>query len=110
MAVKFHDVESYSYDFDFDAASGGPRLLQLWSSTRLLADVHFYPDGQAQPGPTIGPNLDTAIVSFPFSQLAPIVDLLRNESPVRLQIGDAPPSGYVFLGTYQEPVGEGEET
>jgi hypothetical protein len=48
-------------------------------------------------------------VSFLFSQLSPIVDLLRKESPVRLQIGDAPPSGYVFLGAYHEPVGEGEE-
>ena len=48
-------------------------------------------------------------MSFLFSQLSPVVDLLRKESPVRLHIGDAPPSRYVFLGAYQEPVGEREE-
>jgi len=40
--------------------------------------------------------------------MAGLIDMLRNEGPVRLTINDQPP-GFVFIHTGPEPVGEGEK-
>ena len=106
MAQKIHDIKRYSYDFD--ARTGGPRLLQLWTETALIADVHFLPDNVPLPTPTISANLEGAVTYFPWSAFLPIIDMLRNEKPIRVQINDDQPPGFVFIGTFLEPVGEVE--
>jgi hypothetical protein len=106
MAQKVHDIGRYSYDFD--PRTGGPRLLQLWSKTALIADVHFVPDNVPLPAPHISPNLDWAVTHFRWSSFLPIIDMLRNEKPVRVQINNDQSPGFVFIGTFLEPVGEAE--
>ncbi len=46
MAVKFHDVESYSYDFD--AASGGPRPARARGPDERKRDPLEVPSRQRQ--------------------------------------------------------------
>lgn len=106
MAHIFHTIKKYNYDFDL--GSGGPRLLQLWSATALVADIHFYPDGQQRPAPALQPGLVSAVLSCPSSLAPSLIDLLRNEKPVRLYLDDSTTPGTAFLGSGQEPVGEGE--
>ncbi len=106
MAHVFHIIKRYSYDFDL--GTGAPRLLQLWTASALVADIHFYPDGQLRPAPALQPGLTSAVLSCPASLCPSLIDLLRNEKPVRLFLDDTTPPGLAFLGSTQEPVGEGE--
>ena len=78
----------------------------------LLAFVRFY-----RPGTTLAPNrwrpdLNAAEVSFRYEAFAPMVDLLRNETPVYFTWFDysAQVPGRIFgiVGTFTEPVGEAE--
>ncbi len=78
----------------------------------LLAFVRFY-----RAGTTMAPNrfrsdLNAAEVSFSYDALAPIVDLLRNETPAYFTWFDysAQVPGRIFgiIGTSAEPVGEAE--
>jgi hypothetical protein len=78
----------------------------------VLALVRFY-----RPGTTMAPNqfrsdLNAAEVSFPYDAFAPIVDLLRNETPMYFTWFDysAQVPGRIFgvVGTSREPVGEAE--
>lgn len=107
MPSKSHTVEKYSYSFD--ARTGGPRGLQLWGGEEgaLIAKVHFVDDDIPVPPPVLAPDLESAQVSFHHSALPALVDMLRNEQPVRLTINDQPP-GFVFISTGIEPAGEGE--
>ena len=45
-------------------------------------------------------------VSYKYAQLANIIDLLRNEKPIRFFFADDTKASY--LTTSDEPVGEGE--
>lgn len=78
----------------------------------VLALVRFY-----RPGTMMAPNqfrsdLNAAEVSFPYDAFAPMVDLLRNESPVYFTWFDysagVPGRMFGVVGTSLEPVGEQE--
>jgi hypothetical protein len=105
MAFKVHQVTTYNYSFD--ARSGGAGKLQLWGSAGKIADVKFVDDTSAVPAPTFAADLSTATVSFKRSALLGLIDMLRNESPVSVTINNQPP-GFVFVHTGSEPVGEAE--
>lgn len=105
MAYKFHTIEKYNYDFD--GRIGGPRFLQLWSSTALIADIHFVADNAPLPAAQIAPGLMSAVAYMRWSACMPLIDMLRNEKPIRVQLNDSPP-GYVLIGTGLEPIGENE--
>ena len=106
MAHIFHTIARYNYDFDL--GSGGPRLVQLWTATGLVADNHFVPNGQPLPAVAIQPGLTSAVLSSPYSLFPSLIDLLRNEKPIRLFLDNTTPPGLAFLGSTQEPVGEEE--
>jgi len=106
MAFKVHDIKQYNYAFD--ARTGGPGRLQLWSEQGKIAEVNFVEDTAAVPPPTFPPDLSSAKMFFKRSALAGLIDMLRNEGPVRVTINDQTP-GSVFIHTGPEPVGEGEK-
>lgn len=106
MAFKVHRVTKYNYAFD--ARSGSPGLLQLWGSNGKIADVHFVADHVAVPAPTFTPDLNTAKIYFKRSVHQAIIDMLRNEDPISVTINNQG-SGFVFLKTGLEPIGEGED-
>ena len=105
MAFKVHDIKQYNYSFD--ARIGGPGRLQLWGDRGKIAEVNFVEDTGAVPPPTFPPDLTSATAFFKRSALSGLIDMLRNEGPVRVTINDQPP-GFVFIHTGPEPVGEGE--
>lgn len=106
MAFKVHTVARYNYCFDARAGRAG--TLQLWGEQQnKLAQISFVDDNAAVPPPRLWPNLAGADACFKSSALAPIIDMLRNESPVSITVNDQPP-GFFFLQTGAEPAGEGE--
>ncbi len=106
MAFKVHDIKQYNYSFD--ARVGGPGRLQLWGDQKRIAEINFVDDTAAVPPPTFPPDLGSATAYFKRSAMAGLIDMLRNEGPVRVTINDQPP-GFVFIHTGAEPVGEGEK-
>ncbi len=106
MAFKVHDIKQYNYSFD--ARAGGAGRLQLWGDKGRIAEISFVEDTAAVPPPTFPPDLSSATAFFKRSALAGLIDMLRNEAPVRVTINDQPP-GFVFVHTGAEPVGEGEK-
>jgi hypothetical protein len=105
MAFKVHQINQYNYSFD--ARGGGPSGLQLWGDQGKIADVSFIDDTSPIPAPIISPDLNSATISFKYSTLTGLIDMLRNESPVMVTINDQQP-GFVFIHTGTEPAGEGE--
>jgi hypothetical protein len=106
MVSKVHNIKSYNYSFD--ARSGGPDRLQLWGDNGLVAEIKFVADSASVPAPTLWANLSGANAFFKASHFLSIIDMLRNEKPVSLTVNDQPP-GFVFINTGVEPVGEGEK-
>ncbi len=70
---------------------------------RLIGEIHFMDDGLLLPEDVSEPRL---IMALPVSMLDNVVDLLRNEGPVFIEWQAKIDN--VYLGTSQEPVGEGE--
>ena len=79
--------------------------IHLYSSNNtLVGSVYFKADGT----PLLPASQDTSgriVLQYPLSQLASVVDVLRNESP--LYIFYASPS-VAYIATCQEAVGDGE--
>ncbi len=105
MAFKVHEITRYNYSYS--SSTGGPGTLQLWHDNTEVARLNFVADDAALPPPAIGGDLDTVVAVFRRSALPGLVDMLRNEKPVKVTINSQPP-GFVFVHTGQEPVGEGE--
>ena len=105
MAFKTHDITRYNYSFS--SSGGGIGTMQLWNDTREVVRINFVDDDATLPPPSIGGDLDTAVVVFRRSALPALVDMLRNEKPVKATINNQSP-GFVFVHIGPEPVGEGE--
>ena len=105
MAFKVHTITKYNYSFD--ARLGGIGTLQLSSDTNKVLDITFVEDNAAVSAPTFTADLETAKATFKSKALAGLIDMLRNESPVKVTINNQAP-GFVFIHTGVETVGEGE--
>lgn len=70
---------------------------------KLVGRVDFIDEGHTLLPDTKG---DMIQLSLPASQLSVVVDILRNEGPVYIEWQESIKNAY--LGTGQEPVGEGE--
>ena len=77
---------------------------------KTLASLRFF-----TPGSLLAPNEFRAdwgypLVSYPFTALASVVDILRNEKPLYFTWFDyMPVRCFGAVGTSREPVGEAEE-
>jgi hypothetical protein len=77
---------------------------------KTLASLRFF-----TPGSPLAPNefradLGYPLVSYPFTALASVVDILRNEKPLYFTWFDyMPVRCFGAIGTSREPVGEAEE-
>jgi hypothetical protein len=82
------------------------------ADSSMLASVRFYRAGTTMAPNQFRPDLNAAEVSFRYDAFAPMVDLLRNETPVYFTWFDysAQVPGRIFgvVGTSREPVGEAE--
>ncbi|MEL6671340.1 MAG: hypothetical protein AAFR61_04085 [Bacteroidota bacterium] len=70
---------------------------------KMVGGVDFYDSGFEMPVDIAEPQIR---MSMPAGQIYAVVDILRNEKPIFLEWQAGLNQGY--LGTSQEPVGEGE--
>jgi hypothetical protein len=100
MTARRHRIARYEYSFD--AALGGPARLTLWDPAGAkLADIGFLQGDSSLPQPRIAPDCTYAAAFMRASALAPLIDMLRNESPVFLMLDSATP-GDVLISTLDE--------
>lgn len=104
MAWKWFDIQNYR------ASVGGPPtyygIVQLYG-TEFYAALRFYrenPGWDASAPTTYGQRF---YAYMDFQQMPVMVDLLRNEGPLRFGFDDADPNRF-HLMTGTEPVGEGD--
>jgi hypothetical protein len=105
MAWKWYEIKSYKVSTgEPDRYYGGVQLF----GKGFYALLKFHKEGPL-------PNSTDPVYAgdqrfyghLDFQQLAPMVDLLRNESPINFGWDDANPN-YFHLMTGQEAVGEGD--
>ena len=106
MAFTVHEIAKYNYSFS--SSGGGAGTLQLWSLAAEVVRINFVDDDAPLPPPTIALDLSAAVATFRLTALAGLVDMLRNEKPVRVTLNDQAP-GFIFVHTGTELVGEGEK-
>jgi hypothetical protein len=111
MATTLVDVSTYLV-FAYggpDGSAGADALISLGIGN-AFASLRFYPEGTPLPPNSKAIHAPTGYpffyVSYRYAQLANIVDLLRNEKPVKFFFNDT--SLISYLTTSDEPVGEGE--
>lgn len=110
MATIFVDVTKYLV-FVYGGPGGNAGVAASISLTipNAFAFLEFYPEGTPLP-----PNHQTThqsgkiiyYVSYRYEQLANVLDLLRNESPIKFLYRDD--NLIAYLTTSEEPIGEGE--
>jgi len=99
MTARRHRIARYEYTFD--AGLGGAARVVLWGEGGAkLADIGFLDSEGAVPQPRISPDLTYAAAFMQLRALAPLIDMLRNESPVFLTLDDAAP-GDVLITTLE---------
>lgn len=99
MSARRHRIARYEYAFD--AGLGGAARLVLWNEAGAkLADIGFLDEDGPVPRPRIAPDLAYAAAFMRMRALAPLIDMLRNESPVFLTLDDATP-GDVLISTLE---------
>ncbi|HRV95045.1 MAG TPA: hypothetical protein P5526_23000 [Anaerolineae bacterium] len=103
MAWKWYNINSYKASVGGGNYYGGVQLF----GDGFYASLKFQKDGplpNASAPTTYGQRFYGYL---DFQQMAAIVDLLRNEKPVRFGWSEANPNLF-HLMTGQEPVGEGD--
>ena len=103
MASKVHVIQKYWIRFSARSEVD----ISLFGASGHIGTIEFVDDETKVPEPELWPGLLGAKVYFRRSDLAVLIDILRNESPVKITVNDQPP-GFVFIGTGLEPTGEGE--
>jgi hypothetical protein len=103
MASKAHVIEKYWVRF----SARSEYDISLFGESGHIGTIQFVGDDAEVPQPELWPGLQGAKVYFRRSDLPALIDILRNESPVKITVNDQPP-GSVFITTGLEPTGEGE--
>ena len=111
MAVTFVDVSTYLV-FVYGGPDGNAGVAATISLgiPDAFAFLQFYPDGKPLPANSKGTHVSGKhifYVSYQYAQLKNMIDLLRNEKPVKFFFRDDNLAAY--LTTSDEPVGEGEK-
>lgn len=97
-----HRIATYSLTRMTYPRLGG--VIWLRMEDRLLARLEFL--ASDVPANLVVRPDGVINVSYPLSAYADVVDMLRNEDPVYLTFSRG--TGYAYLDTGHEPVGEGE--
>lgn len=103
MAWKWYDINSYRV-----SAGGG----NYYGAVVLFGDsfyaiLNFHKDGPLPDASASTTSGQRFYGYMDYQQMQMIVDLLRNEKPVRLGWNEANPNRFQLM-TGQEPVGEGD--
>jgi hypothetical protein len=94
-----------------DGNAGKDASISLGVLANAYVSLNFYPEGTTLPpnkkqihGPTGFPMYD---ISYRYAQMANVLDLLRNEKPIKIYINDTTLGAQIT--TSDEPVGEAEK-
>ncbi len=105
MAVHFGKIDTYFVNILSPKTYSGKRLMNL-SGSFGKAILWFLPDDTPLPDNKKRPGKDVFDVYYHRDSWAPLVDVLRNESPVHFNFHDANNAAQIYTGS--EPVGEEE--
>lgn len=107
MAWKWYDVTNYVIGVGAETSASYYGSVQL-NGTGFYALLKFPKTGPLPPAtaPTVS-GVQRFYASLDFAQMAAVVDVLRNEKPVRLGWYEADPTIF-HLMTGPEPTGEAE--
>ena len=111
MAITFVDVSTYLvYVYGGPDGNAGVATSINLGIPNASAYLEFYPDGKPLPPNHI--TIDSGgkpifYVSYRYEQLANVIDLFRNEKPIKFFFRDDNMAAYVT--TAAEPIGEGEK-
>ena len=105
MATYFGSIDNYTVNVLSPKAYNGRRLMNLKGNfgTALL---WFYPEGTPLPDNSKRAGQDIFNIYYDSSYWQPLLDVLRNESPVYFNYSDTSNAAQIYTGN--EPVGEGE--
>ena len=110
MAITFVDVTSYLvFNYGGPQGNSGARAVISLGIPNAFASLVFYPDSAVLPGNSVSTHISGKLmfaVSYPYSAYAGVLDLLRNEKPIKFFFRDDNFAAYIT--TSNEPVGENE--
>lgn len=110
MAITFVEISTYLV-FAYggpDGNSGAASTISL-GIPNAFAFLRFFPAGVVIPANKVTSHVSGKplfYVNYRYEQFGNVVDLLRNEKPVKFFFNDATLGAYVT--TAEEPIGEGE--
>ena len=111
MAITFVDVSTYLvFAYGGPGGNSGADATISLGIPNAFAYLRFFPEGTALPPNSKATHISGQpifYVSYRYAQLANVVDLLRNEKPIRFFFRDDNLDSYIT--TSDEPVGEGEK-
>jgi len=100
-----YTIDDYGLQLEAGPTIGGRRALFFCRSAGTLRGwIAFYDDGASIASPSVDASGRISL-TFPMSRYASVMDLLRNEKPVRLYYNSPTFAGLSISG---EPVGEQE--
>ncbi|MBV5304720.1 MAG: hypothetical protein JZU70_11075 [Chlorobium sp.] len=110
MAMTFVDVSTYLvFAYGGPGGNAGAEATVSLGIPDAFAFLRFFPDSIPLPANSKTTHVSGKpmfYVSYKYAQLANVIDLLRNEKPIRFFFADDTKASY--LTTSDEPVGEGE--
>lgn len=99
-----YTIDSYGLQLEAGPTSGRRALFYCRSAGTLRGWITFHDDGATLPSPSLDSS-NRITLPFPLSRYASVMDLLRNEKPVRIYF-NSPTFAGLSIGS--EPVGEQE--
>lgn len=111
MPVTTKEVKTYTVSIFSDAQPDhlAATIGLLGADGATVAFLTFFLPGTPLPPNEFRADLGYPVVSYPFTALGSIVDLLRNEKPVRFTWFDYMPTRcYGAVEVLPEPIGESE--
>ena len=110
MAITFVDVSTYQvFAYAGPTGNGGVAAGVSLGIPNAFAFLQFYPESSPVPANSKSIHISgnpIFYVNYRYSQLNTVIDLLRNESPIKFFFRDETLVSYIT--TSSEPVGEGE--
>jgi hypothetical protein len=110
MAMVLLDISTYLvFAYGGPTGNSGARASIALGIPNANAFLTFYPDSTPIPANSAAPDFSGKLmyyVNYPYSQYMAVIDLLRNEKPVKLFFRDDNLAAYIT--TSKEPVGENE--
>jgi hypothetical protein len=112
MPVTTKEVTNYSVSVFSHAEPGqvSAAVMLFDQAGKAVAFLRFYPQGAAPAPNEYRRDVGCALVSYPQTSLAAVIDVLRNEKPLFFSWHDyLPERCFGAIGTSREPIGEGQE-